>query len=221
MLLGWFRFGGRATAREYWRVTTISGVVFTIFMLVSGVMAAGSIHGSGFDVSHLDGGKIGKAPAGPGLLMVVGTIATVWLNYAVSARRLHDRGKSASWLIVYLGPGSAMFANEMSGGVLFASQSALLLGILTVITAGWSFIDLGYMAGTDGPNRFDRAPRQPKVIADDFAGSWADRPIEDLAGCKTAAQKIAAQGADATATRSAQRAAARKPQGFGRRGLGV
>ena len=58
----------------------------------------------------------------------------IWPSIALSVKRWHDRDKSGFWMLINLIP---------------------LIGPL------WSFIELGFLAGTDGPNRFDTNP-QPR-----------------------------------------------------------
>jgi uncharacterized membrane protein YhaH (DUF805 family) len=60
--------------------------------------------------------------------------ASIWPGIAIGAKRLHDRDKSAWWLLILLVP---------------------VIGFL------WLLIELGFLRGTSRPNRFGPAP-QPK-----------------------------------------------------------
>ena len=73
----------------------------------------------------------GASPkTGNTISLIVGLIL-IWPGIAVSVKRWHDRDKSAWWLIVQLIP---------------------------VIGWIWALIELGFLKGTDGPNRFGPDP---------------------------------------------------------------
>lgn len=55
----------------------------------------------------------------------------IWISLAVMVKRCHDRDKSGWWIFISLVP---------------------------VIGAIWLFIDLGFLRGTPGPNRFGPDP---------------------------------------------------------------
>jgi len=96
-------------------------------------------------------GRIGRGGFWTGALILIGLILVIgfvdrligaagWLNFigrlmlvisslAVSAKRWHDRNKSGWWT---------------------------LINVIPIIGPIWSFIELGLLPGTDGPNRFDR-----------------------------------------------------------------
>jgi uncharacterized membrane protein YhaH (DUF805 family) len=91
---------------------------------------------------------------------------------SVGIRRLHDRNKSAWWLLLlYLLPSAlfvhAVMAAASSGemtiatirqGVISGSGVALLLGLSAVAIWLWALIELGGRRGTPGPNRFGPDP---------------------------------------------------------------
>jgi uncharacterized membrane protein YhaH (DUF805 family) len=86
---------------------------------------------------------------------------------AVSVRRLHDRDKSAWWLVPYglvptaIGP---------------LTLTLLPIDYVTLITASiasaalslWALVDLGLIPGTRGPNRYGVDPRAPLAVAEAF-----------------------------------------------------
>ena len=65
-----------------------------------------------------------------GLLLIWGILQT-WISLAVAAKRYHDRDKSAWWILIALIP---------------------------IIGPIWQLIELGFLKGTDGPNRFGADP---------------------------------------------------------------
>ena len=60
-------------------------------------------------------------------------LAPALVNFAVLAKRWHDRNKSAWWAFIHLVP---------------------VIGVL------WTFVELGFFRGTTGKNRFGLAPLQ-------------------------------------------------------------
>ena len=64
-----------------------------------------------------------------------------WNNFAIAVKRLHDRDKSAWWLVLW-------WAISGIGG-------ALTFGIASFVVAVWMLVELGFLEGTRGPNRYD------------------------------------------------------------------
>lgn len=56
---------------------------------------------------------------------------STWIGLAVGAKRYHDRDKSAWWL---------------------------LIAFIPIIGSIWQFVELGFLKGTDSPNRFGPDP---------------------------------------------------------------
>ena len=77
---------------------------------------------------------LGIARVPPKTADLVVNLLLLWPAIAVSVKRWHDRDKSGWWV---------------------------LLNLLPVIGWLWALIDNGFLAGTDGPNRFGPSPLQP------------------------------------------------------------
>jgi uncharacterized membrane protein YhaH (DUF805 family) len=84
-------------------------------------------------------------------------------------KRLHDRNKSASWLILYVAvPWALHLFVWLSGPMLgslpsgfFADPMGTVRGVayLTALAIGlWVFIELYFFRGTQGDNRFGPDP---------------------------------------------------------------
>jgi uncharacterized membrane protein YhaH (DUF805 family) len=143
-----FLFGasGRINRAKYWRsvLTYIGAGMMTAVILFT---AAGI--------------------AAPLFILMVVVVFIPWLLWGVSftTRRLHDRDKSAWWLVVfYLVPGmlghlaqAARFAG--STGAALNSILALASFALTI----WGFVEVGCLRGTAGLNTYGPDPLgQPK-----------------------------------------------------------
>jgi len=68
-----------------------------------------------------------------GVLDILYSLALIWPSIAVGAKRCHDRDRSG-WF--------------------------LLVGLIPLVGAIWLLIDLGFLRGTAGPNRFGPDPLQ-------------------------------------------------------------
>jgi uncharacterized membrane protein YhaH (DUF805 family) len=175
-----FSFRGRINRKHYWLGNT--GVTFGIFMLAF--------------IASLILAPFGAKGAPSGILMLVlGLImfAGGWAGLALQVKRFHDRGRSGWFALAPFLP-ALMIATTVMGGVATdAPAEAVVPNILPWLGIGmlinlWLFVDLGCLAGTDGPNKFDDnspppAPRQSKdggasVAAMLGAQSAMDRAIE-------------------------------------------
>ena len=87
-------------------------------------------------------GDFARLSASMVALLFSATVLTVWMGLAVSIKRFHDRDKSGLWILIIFVP---------------------------VIGPLWQFIECGFLAGSDGMNRFG-----PPGDADGGAG-LADR----------------------------------------------
>ncbi|MBI1685968.1 DUF805 domain-containing protein [Caulobacter hibisci] len=135
-----FAVSGRATRLTYWRMQLAMALASAILMCL--VVAATRI-----------GGWLGAVPC---LLFLPVAAAGI----CVAVRRLHDRGKAAGWILVFgLGPYSltalAGWAYE-DGGVIVG----LPLALAALVLSGWAWIELGFLRGTRGENRYGAEPKR-------------------------------------------------------------
>ncbi len=220
MLFRFFSFRGRATRQEFWFIGVITSVLLTALVFVSVSMLAGSIDTGSVDRNNIDKKALLEAMYGPGLFFLGGVVLLVGLpGYAVSARRLHDRNKSGLWLLIFPASFLLTVINIASGGELISHSTLFVFDLLVGLASMWFTFELGFLKGTDGSNRFDGDPLAGRKIADDFAGSWADRPIEDIVRSSSLSPATPVRVVSRTPQPRQVRATA--PQGFGRRGLGT
>lgn len=89
------------------------------------------------------------------LLKLAATGLMLWIYLALVVKRLHDRNKSAWWLLAYfMLPG---LYNQFEDRVP-DSYWMLPLALTSVILSLAAFIETGFLRGTRGPNRFGRDP---------------------------------------------------------------
>jgi uncharacterized membrane protein YhaH (DUF805 family) len=68
------------------------------------------------------------------ILSLLLTVLSLWPGCAILVKRWHDRNRSAWWL------------------------PTMLIPIVYIITGIWIFIEVWFVKGTDGPNRFGQDP---------------------------------------------------------------
>ena len=89
------------------------------------------------------------------------TALVIYPSVAVMVKRLHDRNRSGWWAIVLYA--FVVFAQTLQiagfGGTAEApSPISLGLGIVYLIMGIWLLIELGFLKGTQGPNRHGPDP---------------------------------------------------------------
>jgi uncharacterized membrane protein YhaH (DUF805 family) len=146
-LLSYFSFRGRTNRQRYW-VTGIT--IFVLFFLSALVVTA-----------------LGELPVIGILadLIFLGVIVAAFVAVlANGARRLHDRARSAWWLIVFVGlPVLLSIPAEIAKGGMpdGATILASLIALLGLPFSIWGFVVMGCLKGTAGPNKFGDDPLQP------------------------------------------------------------
>lgn len=112
----WFSFSGRIPRKVYWLYFFLPVMVIAFLL--------------GFLVAAMGDGGDSK---GASLAEVVFQLALVWPALAVSAKRWHDRNKSAWWI---------------------------LIGLIPIVGNIWALVENGILRGTVGPNRFGGDPTE-------------------------------------------------------------
>jgi uncharacterized membrane protein YhaH (DUF805 family) len=138
-----FSFKGRIKRGQYWLGAFLQimlpGIMATLYVIMLGSAFPAE------KVKALQPGSPELRALLPLILPIFAIIGVMlWSGAAIYTKRLHDRNKGAIWLLAIYGPSllSLVF------------PPAIFLAILAGL---WSFIELGCMPGTPGPNRFDDA----------------------------------------------------------------
>jgi uncharacterized membrane protein YhaH (DUF805 family) len=159
--LSWllFSFKGRMQRLYFWVTSLVVGVVAS--MVSSTMESIAQSFGFGFIDPDTNAFEL-SVPLSV-LLSVVGVL-NLWINYALAAKRLHDRNRSGWWL---LAPTVALIV-----AIVFALVTLSLpegerepwntIGIIfvfaTVALGLWLVLEIGFLRGTQGPNRFGPDP---------------------------------------------------------------
>jgi uncharacterized membrane protein YhaH (DUF805 family) len=139
-----FSFHGRINRAQYWLAMLMYTVVGGILGVIGQVLDDG--------LAYL-------------LLAVVVELAVLISSLAVIVKRLHDRNRSAWWLLMfYLVP---CVLAAIGVGVEMASGSWVVMAICSVVALAigvWAFIEWGCLRGTVGPNRYGPDPLWPQAL---------------------------------------------------------
>lgn len=152
-----FSFNGRIGRSQYWLGTIGVNVVNWIVLFLS-TTATGAT--AGLD-KHPAAAL--SALSSQMAIFVPLSLAVTWSALALQVKRFHDRGQSGWWTLLPLAPCAFMIMNFVTAVAeqwpperLFGSMGLPFLA-LVIISLGF-FINLGCLAGTDGPNKYGDPP---------------------------------------------------------------
>jgi len=135
-----FSFQGRLNRKPFLITNIVIGIIATPLILLALGMA----------------GELGPVMAGePSTLFNLAcAIPTILFGLALGAKRLHDRDKSAWWLLVFYAlPTILSTAADRMEDVQF-----IILHLISFAITVWAFVELGCLRGTVGPNRYGPDP---------------------------------------------------------------
>jgi uncharacterized membrane protein YhaH (DUF805 family) len=147
-LESWFPFHGRIGPRKYWIATLLYALVWLLGTLILVILASLNYNPPNDTITNST--IVGFVLLSVAMIVFSVTIAAGLASTGV--RRLHDRGKSGYWLILYyvLPSMLARYAGSNDVGLILW---LVILGILI-----WTIIDLGVLPGEVGSNAFGSEP---------------------------------------------------------------
>jgi len=144
-----FGFEGRINRAKCWRVMALNSLCLLTFVLFVwlnlGVSFGSADAKSGIPLSI----AVLFGTLGPAL------IASMWCFAAIAIKRLHDRDRSGWWMVVFfivpplLDKVCDLLGNPAAAFVVSLASAGLSL---------WAFVEIFYLKGTQGPNRFGSDP---------------------------------------------------------------
>jgi uncharacterized membrane protein YhaH (DUF805 family) len=154
-----FSFKGRIPRLYFWVTSLVVGVV--VGMLTSTFQFAAQSHGMG----EINPESNEFEPTGPlWIAMFVVSLANMWINFALTIKRLHDRDRTGWWLVaLYLVIIAAVVLGVVTLMQLEGQRKPLNTAAVGVVIAAsvimlWLFIEIGFLRGTVGPNRYGPDP---------------------------------------------------------------
>lgn len=125
----WFSFAGRIRRRTWWLAYVLP--IFAISVLGTVIdVSLGFVTLVAEDAAPADGFAVATHGFGP--FSIVALLVTIVGGLAGQVKRWHDRDKSGWWALIALIP---------------------------IVGPIWALVELGFLSGTDGPNRFGPDPR--------------------------------------------------------------
>lgn len=139
-------FSGRLNRKPYWLTTLVLILIMMVLVaLVFSIGGAGLLTG---DMSALGGLFI---------VVLLIYIPILWVGLAISAKRLHDRNKSAWWLVLFFFvPGILQGLGEYLGTI------GIVLSLIGFAISIWALVEIGFLRGTVGPNQYGPDPLEAK-----------------------------------------------------------
>ncbi|MGH6768443.1 MAG: DUF805 domain-containing protein [Xanthobacteraceae bacterium] len=145
-----FSFSGRINRGKFWLAVLIYIIISIILTIITAVIGS---------------------PTVTNILGFVVNLAVFISGLSVAAKRLHDRNRSAWWLLVfYIVPGLLMgigMAIALYGALGSGGGSMTTVGsLLSLVGFGvgiWAFVELGCLRGTVGPNQYGPDPLEGRV----------------------------------------------------------
>jgi uncharacterized membrane protein YhaH (DUF805 family) len=136
-----FGFSGRINRAKYWIAVAIYWAVSIALGLVAFLTLAGvEIVRSTTMITPFF------------IFAAVVYIAVAVSGIAVGIKRLHDRNKTGWWLLVfYLVPGLISTVGTRMHGL-------AILNLVSTAILIWMIVELGFLRGTPGPNRYGADP---------------------------------------------------------------
>jgi uncharacterized membrane protein YhaH (DUF805 family) len=130
-----FSFAGRLNRAPYW--------LASIAMIAAAAVLVG--------IAITIAGRSTMAIVIGGLVLLL----MIWISLALTIKRLHDRNKSAWWVLLFYFAPSILQA--VGHGVASAGVILPLIGLGISI---WALVELGFLRGTTGPNSYGNDPLQ-------------------------------------------------------------
>jgi uncharacterized membrane protein YhaH (DUF805 family) len=162
-----FSFKGRINRKPWWLASLAVGVATSLITAI--LEFAARLSGN----TAVDPGTQVVEPTGILSLVVLAVgLANTWITFALCVKRLHDRDRTGWWLVwqslilaltvilivvaIAVPKEGAPLWYTLAGGVAVAA----------FVVSIWLFMEIGFLRGTQGPNRFGPdPPGAPKADA--------------------------------------------------------
>jgi uncharacterized membrane protein YhaH (DUF805 family) len=128
-----FSFEGRLRRRDYWLIVLGIWVLEIILIKILALTMLGGAAALSVSTDSAANAAAAMTAMGP-MFQIYGLVGLIflWPALAIGVKRCHDRNKSG-WF--------------------------LLIGLIPILGGLWLLIELGFLDGTPGPNRFGPSPK--------------------------------------------------------------
>jgi uncharacterized membrane protein YhaH (DUF805 family) len=189
-----FGFEGRINRAKYWYALFASMIFCLVFMALAAFVIS-LIFGATVKSVHVNlvesfgipsslpfSASFGGAdPETSALVTLLFHIAAtpiaaigIWFLAATTIKRLHDRDKSGWWIIVFfIVPGLlGRIVDKIDGESYLATGFVFSLAFAALSLHAWGIVELLFLKGIRGPNRFGPDPLAPASPAPSAAARW-------------------------------------------------
>jgi len=152
-------FKGRINRKPWWLATIAAGLATSIITAIIEIIARSS------GQTAIDPVTNQVEPTGIfGVLVGIVGLVNMWIAFALGAKRLHDRDRTGWWLIwqllilvlAVMLVVVAVTVPQEQRAVWYALAGAA--GLAAFVISVWLFVQIGFLCGTSGPNRFGPDP---------------------------------------------------------------
>jgi uncharacterized membrane protein YhaH (DUF805 family) len=213
-------FNGRINRLQYWLGSFGVGIgaVMLIFLLA---LITGAT---------LPMGKNAGLQGAVALLVIIGLVSIVssWAGLALQVKRFHDRNQPGWLCLLPVLPMMGLMSSAVGGALGGQTAGQFAASIQPYVLVLWAinlffFVNLGCLAGTDGPNKYGDPPGSPRSPSSDPQPSRQPAQAAfSLGSAEAAIERAIAERSRIAPVRSARPAAApagaaAAPASFGRR----
>jgi len=125
-------FNGRIPRKTFWLALIVMIVITWILeIILFSIFGVSMMSMDPNATPEAQAAAAEQAMSGMAIPLVILILLTIWPSLAIYAKRWHDRDKSGWWT---------------------------LIGLVPIIGGLWMLIELGFLRGTEGPNRFGPDP---------------------------------------------------------------
>jgi uncharacterized membrane protein YhaH (DUF805 family) len=221
-----FGFKGRINRLQYW-VGSLGVGVGAVIVLFSVSLALAPQPGASKDA---------VLTAAPLMLIMMGLVGIVmgWAGMALQVKRFHDRNQPGWLVLLPLLPMFGLMSTVISSALAGHMPAQLFAAAQPYVLALWAinfffFINLGCLAGTDGPNKYGDPPGSPPTTRSDpsprgrpqaqaaFSLGSAEAAIERAIAEKARVAPAPAKAARPAVAAAPAAATTGAPASFGRR----
>ena len=140
------------------------------FWIASLILAAAAILLSLVIVTPLSLGSSGLGAAASLIL----SLLFIYPAAALGVKRLHDRDSPGRLMAVFMAPGLVLQGGDLLGltgseqviaghSIHVPNGVGIILMAVALVTAIWALVTLGFLRGTEGPNRYGPDPRAERA----------------------------------------------------------
>jgi uncharacterized membrane protein YhaH (DUF805 family) len=139
-------FEGRINRKPFW----LSYIALVAIFMVVAIAIFAVLEARGTNVTDRLANRIG----------LIGLLILLYPSAALMVKRLHDRDRPGILAALFLGPSLLVAITDalgITGRETWNTLDYLLNGLVLIVSL-WALIELGFIRGTPGPNRYGPDP---------------------------------------------------------------